>query len=143
MQAKDVMTRQVATVREDATVREAARVMIERKVSGLPVLDENGSVVGIVSEGDFVRRAELGTETAGAWWLLPLAEGAARDYVKTHGAYVRDVMTSPVLTVEPSTPLREVARLLHERRIKRLPVLENGRLVGIVSRADLVRGLAR
>jgi CBS domain-containing protein len=143
MQARDVMTTGVATISTDSTVREAARAMLERRVSALPVLDEADRMVGIVSEGDLVRRVELGTETQGSWWLLPLADGAARDYRKTHGVAVREVMSQPVIGVRPATPLAEVAALMQKHRIKRVPVLENGRLVGIVSRADLVRALAR
>lgn len=143
MQAQDVMTTWVATIGTDANVREAARLMIERQVSALPVVDRKDRVVGIVSEGDLVRRKELGTETAGSWWLLALMQGAARDYLKTHATAVRDVMTRPVVSVRPSTSLRQVARLLVKNRIKRVPVLAAGRLVGIVSRADLVRQLAR
>jgi CBS domain-containing protein len=143
MQAQDVMTTWVATVGDGATVREAAKLMAERRVSALPVLDEKDRLVGIVSEGDLVRRSELGTTDAeGSWWLRVLAENTARDYVKAHATAVRDVMTSPVVSVRRSTPLREVARLLEKHRIKRVPVLQGGRLVGVVSRADLVRRLA-
>lgn len=142
MQATDVMTASVATIGADATVRDAAKLMFERGVSALPVLDEKEHVVGIVSEGDLVRRRELGTETTGSWWLLALADGAARDYRKTHATAVRDVMTRPVFGVRPSASLREIAKLMEERRIKRVPVLDGGHLVGIVSRADLVRQLA-
>lgn len=142
MQAQDVMTTVVATVPAEATVQEAAKAMFERRVSALPVMDEKDRVVGIVSEGDLVRRPELGTDAARSWWLHWLAEDAARDYLKVHGARVRDVMTSPVISVRRTTPLDQVARLLEKHRIKRVPVLEAGRLVGIVSRADLVRRLA-
>jgi CBS domain-containing protein len=142
MQAKDVMTTAVAAIGADATVRDAARLMVERGVSGLPVIEDD-RVIGMVSEGDLVRRTELGTETAGSWWLLALADGAARDYRKTHGRAVRDVMTRPVFGVRPSASLREIAKLMQERRIKRVPVLDAGRLVGIVSRADLLRELAK
>lgn len=143
MQARDVMTTWVATIGASATVREAAKLMAERKVSALPVLDEEDRMIGIVSEGDLVRRAELGTEITGSWWLLALAQDAAADYRKTHGRTVSDVMTPRVVTAAPTTPLREVAQLMEKHRIKRLPVLEAGRLVGIVSRADLVRSLAK
>ena len=143
MQAREIMSTWVATIGAGNTVREAARVMAERGISGLPVLDEHDRVIGMVSEGDLVRRAELGTETQGAWWLVALAAGAASDYRKTHGRAVRDVMTQPVISVRPSTPLAEVARLMHQRRIKRVPVIEEGRLVGILTRADLVRQLAK
>lgn len=143
MHAQEVMTTSVATIGAGATVREAARLMLERRVSALPVTDEKKRVVGIVSEGDLVRRRELDTETEGSWWLLALAQGAAREYRKTHGTTVRDVMTRPVIGVRPSASLRQIARLLEKHGIKRVPVLDAGRLVGIVSRADLVRELAR
>ena len=116
--------------------------MLERRVSGLPVIDSKQRVIGIVSEGDLMRRRELGTDAPRSWWLGFFAEDAARDYLKTHSASVRDVMTSPVVSVRRTTPLREVARLLETHRIKRVPVLEAGRLVGIASRADLVRRIA-
>jgi CBS domain-containing protein len=143
MQAKDLMTTRVAAIGPGATVREAARLMIERGVSGLPVVDDDNRVIGMVTEGDLVRRRELGTEPAGSWWLVALAEGAARDYRKSHAVLVRDVMTRPVFGVRPAASLRVIAKLMQERGVKRVPVLEAGRLVGIVSRADLVRRLAR
>ena len=100
MQARDVMTTSVATIGQDATVREAAKLMLGRGVSALPVLDQKGQLVGIISEGDLVRRAELGTDQARSWWLrLMSGEGAAADYVKTHSTPVRDVMTRPVISV--------------------------------------------
>jgi CBS domain-containing protein len=142
MQAQDVMTTVVATIPADATVQEAARLMLERRISALPVLDSKDRVAGIVSEGDLVRRTELGTATPRSWWLRLIAEDAARDYVKTHGDSVRDVMSSPAISVRRSTSLTQVALLLEKHRIKRVPVLDAGRLVGIVSRADLVRRLA-
>lgn len=142
MQAQDVMTTVVATIPADATVQEAAKVMLQRGISALPVMDNKDRVVGMVSEGDLVRRAELGTDAPRSWWLHAFAEDAVRDYLRTHGASVREVMASPVISVRRTTPLDEVARLLEKHRIKRVPVLESGRLVGIVSRADLVRRLA-
>ena len=142
MQAQDVMTTVVATIPADATVQEAAKLMLERGISALPVMDSKDRVIGVVSEGDLMRRAEFGTDSSRSWWLRLFAEDAARDYVKTHGASVRDVMTSPVISVRRTTPLDEVARLLEKHRIKRAPVLDAGRLVGIVSRADRVRRLA-
>jgi len=142
MQAQDVMTTAVATIGADATVREAARLMLARRVSALPVTDSKARVVGIVSEGDLIRRSELGTDTPRSWWLRLLGEDAARDYMKMHGASVGDVMTSPAVSVRRTTSLKEIAHLLEKHRIKRVPVLEGARLVGIVSRADLVRQLA-
>lgn len=142
MQAQDVMSTVVATIDAGATVQEAAKLMLERRISALPVMDSKDRVIGVVSEGDLVRRTELGTGAARSWWLRLLAENAAQDYLKTHGTSVSDVMTRPAVSVRRSTPLHEVARLLEKHRIKRVPVLEAGRLVGIVSRADLVRRLA-
>ena len=142
MQAQDVMTTRVTTIGADAQVREAAVRMLERGVSALPVVDDQNLVIGMISEGDLVRRVELGTDSTRSWWLRAFAEDAATDYLKTHGVRVRDVMTSPVVSITPATPLHQVARLMEEKRIKRVPVLEAGRLVGIVSRADLVRRLA-
>lgn len=145
MQAQDVMSTVVATIDAGATVQEAAKLMLERRISALPVMDSKGRVIGVISEGDLVRRTELGTGAARSWWLgllaLP-AENAAQDYLKTHGTSVSEVMTRPAVSVRRATPLREVARLLEKHRIKRVPVIEAGRLVGIVSRADLVRRLA-
>lgn len=142
MQAQDVMTPWVATIDADATVQDAAKLMLERSVSALPVVDGKDRVVGIVSEGDLVRRTELGTDAPRSWWLRLFSDDAARDYVKTHSDSVRDVMSRPVICVRRTTPLKEVARRLEKHRIKRVPVLEAGRLVGVVSRADLVRRLA-
>lgn len=145
MQAKDVMTMAVATIAADATVQDAAKVMVERRVSGLPVVDAHGRVAGMLSEGDLPRRTELGTDRQSSWWLqlLSLAdENAAADFVKTHATRVADVMTRPVISVGETEPLEILALLLEKHRIKRVPVLREGRLVGVVSRADLVRRLA-
>src|SRR5687768_9889737 len=139
MQAQDLMTTTVASIRDDATVQQAAKLMLERRVSALPVLDGKDRVAGIVSEGDLVRRAELGTDAPRSWWLGLFADDAARDYLKTHSGSVRDVMTSPVVSVRRTTPVQEIAKLLEKHRIKRVPVVEGGRLIGIVSRADLMR----
>ena len=142
MQAQDVMTTAVATIGADASVRDAAKLMLARRISALPVTDSKDRVIGIVSERDLMRRVELGTDTARSWWLRLLGEDAARDYMKVHGASVGDVMTSPAVSVRRTTSLKEVVHLLERHRIKRVPVLEGVRLVGIVSRADLVRQLA-
>ena len=142
MQAQDVMTTPVKTIDSGWTVQEAAKLMLERRISALPVLDRKARVVGVISEGDLVRRTELGTGAARSWWLQLIGGNAAGDYLKTHGTSVSDVMTSPAISVRRTTPLQEVARLLEKHRIKRVPVIEAGRLVGIVSRADLVRRLA-
>ena len=145
MQARDVMTTAVATIRQEATVRDAARLMLERGISALPVLDEKDRLVGIISEGDLMRPGEFGAEQPRSWWLRLLAmtgESAADNYVKTHGTLVRDVMTSPVIAVTEATTIGKIALLLEKHRIKRVPVIRSGQPVGIVSRADLVRQLA-
>jgi CBS domain-containing protein len=144
LQARDIMTRYVVSVRPDTPIEEIARRLIERGVSGLPVTEADGKLVGIVSEGDLVRRPELGTERQPAWWLYLLADAEERAgrYVKSHGRTAREVMTTPVWTVDENATLAEIAALLERRRIKRVPVLRRGEVVGIVSRADLLHGLA-
>jgi CBS domain-containing protein len=144
MQARDVMTRNVVTVTPETSVGEIARLLLEKRISGVPVVDAHGRLVGIVSEGDLVRRLEDEGESGRSWWLGLLAtpEERAEAYVRAHGRRAADVMTKNVITVTPDTPLAAVARLLEERHIKRVPVVENGKVVGIVSRADLLRALA-
>jgi CBS domain-containing protein len=144
MQASDVMTRDVVTATPAMTVYEAAAKMLERRVSALPVVDEAGRLVGIVSEGDLLHRAETGTERRRSWWLDLFAstEERAREFVKSRGVRVEDVMTRNVRVVAPDTRLDEIAATLERHSIKRLPVVENDQLVGVVSRADLLRGLA-
>lgn len=143
MQAKDVMTPWVASIGPGATVQDAARRMLERAVSALPVVDGRNRVVGIISEGDLVRRREIGTDVTRSWWLRLLSgESAAADVVKTHGSRVCEVMTTPAVSVTESASLGTIALVLEKHRIKRVPVLRAGQLVGIVSRADLVRQVA-
>jgi CBS domain-containing protein len=146
MRAMDVMTTDVITVNPDTTVQDLAKLLAERGISGTPVVDAGGQLVGIVSEGDLLHRAEIGTahrhrERRRSWWLDHFASEAAREYVKSHGRTVNDVMTPNVVTVSEDTDLAEVAALLEARRIKRVPVLRDGRIVGIISRANLVRAL--
>jgi CBS domain-containing protein len=145
MKAAEVMILDVATIRPDETVREAARTMLRRSISGLPVVDGAGHLVGIVTESDFLRRAETGTERRRPQWLeFLLGPGRlAHEYVHSHGRKVEEVMTPDVVTVSPDTPLQEVVRTMERRRIKRVPVLSDGRIVGIISRANLVQALAR
>lgn len=145
MNALDVMTPEVVTIRADDTVAQCAATLLEHHISALPVVDAEARLVGIVSEGDLIRRAEIGTDTDGrSWWLrlLTSRREMAQEYVKTHSKQVRDVMTREVVTVTPQTTLARVAALLEQRRIKRVPVVDNGRLVGIVSRANLLQALA-
>jgi CBS domain-containing protein len=144
MNASDVMTVRVVTIEPDATVQTAAKLMLERGVSALPVVDKSSRLVGIISEGDLVRRAETGTERKASWWLTFVSgtDQLAHDFVKAHGTKVSDVMSREVVVVHPDTPLREVARLLEANRIKRVPVLEGDLLIGVVSRANLLQALA-
>jgi CBS domain-containing protein len=144
MRATDVMTSEVVTVDENASVQTAAKLMAERGISALPVVDRHNRVIGIVSEGDLMHRAETGTERRRAWWLdmLSSTNRLAADYIKSHGGKVKDVMTRDVVSVTDATPVADIAAVLETNRIKRVPVLRDGRLVGIVSRANLVRALA-
>ena len=144
MRAADVMTSEVITVDENAYVQEAAKLMATRGISAVPVVDREGQVVGMVSEGDLLHRAETGTERRRSWWLEMVASTnqLAGEYVKSHSGSVKDVMTRDVISVTEETTVADIAILLETNRIKRVPVLRDGRLVGIVSRANLVRALA-
>lgn len=145
MLARDVMTTAVVTVSPETGIREIARLLTERRISAVPVVDAKRRVVGIVSEGDLMRRAETGTEKErGSWWLTLFAEPdrLARDYTKTHGRRAEDIMTRDVVSVSEDTKLSDVARTLERNHVKRVPVLRDGEIVGIVSRANLLQGLA-
>ena len=144
MKAKDVMTRQVVSIAPGASVIEALKLMLDHRISGLPVVDAQGNLVGIVTEGDFLRRAETGTERRRSRFLEFLAgPGAlAGDYVRSHGRRVDEVMTKVVLTVGEDAGLGDIVALMEKHRVKRLPVMRGERLVGIVSRANLLHALA-
>jgi CBS domain-containing protein len=144
MKARDVMVSPVITLKPSATVREAAKLFLERRISAAPVVEDQSKVVGIVSEGDLLHRVEAGTERQRPWWLRALMSetNVAEDYIKAHARKVVDVMTRDVITVSPDTPLHEVAALLESKAIKRVPVVSNGQLVGIVSRANLIQAIA-
>jgi len=144
MRIADVMTRRVASVAPDAGIRDALMLMLKNKFSGLPVIEAGGKLVGVVTEGDFLRRGETGTEKTSSPWYDAFfgTNESAGAYVRAHGLKVRDVMTREPVTVTEDTPLREAVDLMERRRIKRLPVLRGPKVVGIVSRADLLRALA-
>ena len=144
MKARDVMVSPVITVKQSSMVREVAKIFVQHRISGAPVVDDQGKLVGIVSEGDLMHRAEVGTERKRSWWLHAFTAGEtlAADYVKAHACRVADVMTRGVVTAAPDTPLRDIAADLEKNAIKRMPILENGQLVGIVSRANLVQAMA-
>ena len=148
MRAMDVMTANVITVEPDTSVQQLATLLSERGISGVPVVDKDNRLVGVVTEGDLLHRAETGTERRiqrrRSRWLDTIGadQEAARDYVKAHGRVVREIMTREVISVSDTTELADIATLLETKRIKRVPVLRDGKLVGIVSRANLVRALA-
>ncbi len=143
MKAADIMVTNVVSVGPDASVREIASLMLERRISGVPVIDASGRVLGIVSEGDLIRRPELGTDKSATGWLsVFLSEDeSARDFIKTHGLKAHEVMSHPAICVAPEAPLADVVRLLERHRVKRLPVVAHGKLTGLVTRADLLRAL--
>jgi CBS domain-containing protein len=146
MLAKDVMTTPVVTIAPDMPLRDTVALLLERRISGVPVVAD-GRVVGMVSEHDLLRRPELGTDGIAferPWWVRLLeGESFPADYVRSHAGRARDFMTRPVISVVEDTPLRTLAAIFVRRHIRRVPVLRGERLVGIVSRADLVRALAR
>ncbi|ODV12983.1 MAG: hypothetical protein ABT20_03180 [Rubrivivax sp. SCN 70-15] len=143
MQAKDVMTTAVVTVSPDTLVTEIAQRLVERRISAVPVVDDEGRPVGIVSEGDLMRRPEIEGQRHPSWWLSLVADPVAEaiEYVKARGGRAREVMTRSVVSVDEAASLEQIAALLEKHGIKRVPVLRDGKLVGIVSRADLLRGI--
>jgi CBS domain-containing protein len=144
MRAHQIMTRRVVTVSPDTTVVEAAELMLRNRISGLPVVDAEGKLVGIVSEGDFLRRGEIGTgRKRGRWLRFILGPGkAASDFVQEHGRRVSEVMTASPLTIAEETPVETIVDLMEKNDIKRLPVVSAGKLVGIVSRANVLQAVA-
>ncbi|HEY4040652.1 MAG TPA: CBS domain-containing protein [Rhodopila sp.] len=139
----DVMTRNCVTIAPHATVEEAAKLMLSKHISGLFVVEKDDKLVGVVTEGDLLRRDELGTQRNRPWWLRLLASPArqAADFTRAHGRHVRDVMTEEVLSIAQDATLEDVVDTMERHRIKRLPVIADGRVVGVVSRADLLRAL--
>ena len=144
MNARDVMTRDVVSVASDTPMRKIAALLVEKRISGVPVVDGSGAPIGIVSEGDLIGRSEAEREARQDWWLTTLAEGEAVNpefLASLNYPTARDMMSAPVISIDEETSLGEIADLLTTHRIKRVPVVRNGRIVGIVSRADLVRAL--
>jgi CBS domain-containing protein len=144
MKARDVMMSPVITAKPHSTVKEVAKTLLEKQISAVPVVDDAGKLVGMVSEGDLMHRSEAGTERQRSWWVRLMAgnDSLAADYIKAHGRKVADVMTPNVITATPETPLDEIAILLEKNSIKRVPIVKDGQLVGIVSRANLVQAVA-
>ena len=143
MKAEDVMTRDVIAVAPDATVLQAARLMLQHHISGLPVVDKSGKLFGVLSEGDFLRRRETRTEHKRSRWLeFLMGPGRiAAEYSHSHGSKVSEVMTTEVQTVADETPLEEIVELMERKRIKRVPVLCGEQLVGIVTRSNLMHAM--
>ncbi len=143
MQVQDVMQTKVVTVFPDATVSQAAKIMTDNRVSGLPVVEKTGGLAGLISEGDLLDRTEFGGEASRSWWLDLFGKGeTAADFIHSHSKLVRDVMTKSVETIAPTASLADAAHQLEAHGFKRLPVVLKGKLIGVVSRADLVRALA-
>ncbi len=143
MKARDVMTKNVRTATTTTPVAKIAQTMTSRRISALPIVDGRRRVIGIVSEGDLLRRIEGGTVRRLSWWsrLLGQPDSRARDYVKSRGSLARDVMTREVVSVTEDTDVAEIADLMENWGIKRVPVVRNGKLAGIVSRSDLLRAV--
>jgi len=144
MRAIDVMMRDVATVGPDTDLVEAIKLLSEHDVSALPVVDAAGKLVGMLSEADRIHRVEIGTEKQRPWWLeaVTAASTLARDFARSHGEKVGEVMTPGVVSVNEDTPVADIAVLLERCRIKRVPVTQDGKLVGVVSQSNLVQALA-
>lgn len=144
MQAADIMNKPVISVAPEMTVKELASVLLEKRISAVPVIGADGALLGIVSEGDLVRRVETETEPSSSWWLdlFTTTDTLQERFIKSHGRRVADVMTKNPVTVAPDAALSEIAALLEAHRIKRVPVVADGAVVGIVSRANLLHGLA-
>lgn len=144
MRASDIMTTSVVSVGPDTEVKEIAGLLLKHRISAVPVVNKDDQVIGLVSEGDLMRRAENDTEDRHAWWLAELlsTRNKSADYIKSHGRRASDVMTRAVISVKDDAPLNEIASLLERHHIKRVPVTRKDRLVGIVSRANLLHGLA-
>jgi len=143
MIVSDVMTRKVLSVAPDETVEHAANLMLRHGISGLFVVDDKGTLAGVVTEGDLLRRDEIGTERHRPWWLRVLVSPGrqALDFTRAHGRKVSDVMTPEVICVAADTPLEDVVETMEKQRIKRVAVTENGHMVGVVARSDLLRAL--
>ena len=145
MNAMDVMTRDVVSIGPDASIVEAVRIMLQHKISGLPVVDASGHLQGVITEGDFLRRAETGTQRKHPRWLeFLLGPGRlATEYVHASGRKVGDVMTLDVRTVTEDATLEQIVHVMERYRVKRVPIVQGSKVVGIVTRANLMRAVAR
>lgn len=144
MQARDVMTSHVICVAPDLPIQAVANMLVKNGISAVPVVAMDGKLAGIVSEGDLIRRVETGTERRHSWWLEMVSSRRtlAAEFTKSHGLKAKDVMTTRVLTANPDTALQTIADLMERHGVKRIPIVEDGTVVGIISRANLVQALA-
>ncbi len=144
MQVSDIMTPKVFSVEAETAVGEVAELLMNKKISAAPVLGSDGKLLGIVSEGDLMRRLAADADEDKSWWMLNLAspESEARDFIKAHGRTAKDIMTRNVVTLSEDMDLAAVAHLLESNRIKRAPVVRDGKVVGIVSRSNLLQAVA-
>ncbi|WP_168012026.1 CBS domain-containing protein [Halomonas salinarum] len=142
MRAADVMTTKVISVSPETDVQEIVRVLLDHRISAVPVVDDDQRLMGMVSEGDLMGRADGQDDNGEPWWRALVGSEKAASYIKTHGQVAKDIMSHPVVDVEEDISVAEIARLLEKRHIKRVPVTRDGKVVGIVSRANLLQGLA-
>ena len=144
MIASDVMVHDIVTIGPEEDVSKAVKLLVDHDISALPVVDDERRVIGILSEADLLHRDKIGTEQHRAWWLEAVTPASvlALDYAKSHGRKVAEVMSEDVISADEDTPLSELANILEKNRIKRVPILKDGKLVGIVSRSNLIQALA-
>lgn len=144
MQAQDVMSTNVVAVGPDAAVAEVAALMVQRRIGGVPVVDADGRLLGMIGEGSFLPFVEGERAGRRSWWLglVGSPEERAHEHLRLHGRIARDIMTAPAVAVGPATPVAEIARLMEAKQLRRVPVVVDGRVIGIVSRADMLRALA-
>ena len=144
MKARDIMTCHAISIGPDLPIQAVANTLVKNGISAVPVVGLNGKLLGIVSEGDLMRRVENDTSRRRSWWLEMLSSGQslAEEFVKSHGLKAKDVMTTNVVTATPEASLREIADKMEKHGVKRLPIVEGGQVIGIVSRANLVQAIA-
>jgi CBS domain-containing protein len=144
MRAHEIMSRHVVTIGADAPVMEAIKTMLSHYISGLPVVDSDGKLVGILSEADFIRRAEIGTEKRRGRWLSLLAgsDRVALDFARQHGRAVKEIMTPDPITIDEDMPVEEIVRLMETRNVKRFPVMRGNEIAGMVTRSDFLTAIA-
>ena len=144
MIASDVMVHDIVTIGPEEDVSKAVKLLVDHDISALPVVDDERRVIGILSEADLLHRDKIGTEQHRAWWLEAVTPASvlALDYAKSHGRKVAEVMSEDIISADENTPLSDLANILEKNRIKRVPILKDGKLVGIVSRSNLIQALA-